>query len=117
VEAEAAAAEKRVAQVRDIVQAGRRRQVHDPRPPPVLHRGAKKLPIHVTQPYAGQSDINTTKEYDLSVQEADAKAARRAQRKLLGKLKGGEPTDPKLTLKPQKNAFPGRTQQAARGRR
>ena len=36
------------------------------------------------QQYAGHSDINTTKEYYLSVQDADAKAARRAQKKLLG---------------------------------
>lgn len=79
---------------------------------------ARKLPIHVTQQYAGHSDINTTKEYYLSVQDADAKAARRAQKKLLGELKGGDPSDPKLTPKAQKRTFPGRKQfKAARGRR
>ena len=40
------------------------------------------------------------------VQDADAKAARRAQKKLLGELKGGDPTDLKLTPKVQKRAFP-----------
>lgn len=54
------------------------------------------------------SDINPTKEYYLSVQDADAKTARREQKKLLGELKCGDPTDPKLTPKAQKRAFPGR---------
>jgi hypothetical protein len=44
--------------------------------------------IHVTQQYAGHSEINTTKEYYLSGHDAGAKAARRAQKKLLGRVEG-----------------------------
>ena len=69
---------------------------------------AKVLPIRVTQRSAGHSDINTTNEYYLSIQDSDAKAARRGQKKLLGELKGGDPTDPKLTPKRRKRAFAGR---------
>jgi integrase len=78
----------------------------------------RKRPIQVTQQYAGHSDINTTKEYYLSVRDADAKTARREHKKLLGELKGGDPTDPKLTPKAQQTRVPrAQAVQAARGRR
>ena len=71
---------------------------------------ARHLPIQVTQLLAGHSDIKTTQEYYLSVQDSDLKKAQRVQKKLLGEVPKADPTDPKLTLRTQKRDFPGRRQ-------
>jgi hypothetical protein len=62
----------------------------------------------VTQQLAGHSDIKTTREFYLSVQDSDVAKARREQKRLLGDLKPSKPTDPKLTQKPKRRDLPWR---------
>ena len=54
---------------------------------------ARHLPIHVVQMLAGHSDIKTTRQYYLSVQEDDLAKARRVQSEILR----NDLTDPKVT--------------------
>jgi len=54
---------------------------------------AKHLPVHVVRKLAGHSDIKTTQQYYLSVQEDDLELARQVQSEILK----ADPTDPKLT--------------------
>jgi integrase len=54
---------------------------------------AKRLPVHVVRKLAGHSEIKTTQQYYLSVQEDDLELARQVQSEI---LKAGL-TDPKLT--------------------
>jgi len=65
---------------------------------------AKHLPIHVVQKLAGHSDIKTTQEHYLSVQEDDLEKARRVQSEILE----ADPTDPKLTHSGEKRPLPAR---------
>ena len=69
---------------------------------------AKRLPIHVVQQLAGHADINTTRNYYLSVQAEDIKKAQEVQAAVLGTIPAGDLTDPKLTHWTGKRAFPGR---------
>ncbi len=69
---------------------------------------AKRLPIHVVQQLAGHSDIQTTRQYYLSVQPEDVTKAKAVQRSLLGRLPATDPTDQLLTNSARKRAFPGR---------
>ena len=54
---------------------------------------ARYLPIHVVQKLAGHSNINTTRQYYLSVQEENLEKARCVQSAILN----GRPTDQLLT--------------------
>jgi len=54
---------------------------------------ARALPTHVVQKLAGHSDIQTTQQYYLSVQEDDLEKARQVQSEILG----GVLTDQLLT--------------------
>jgi len=64
---------------------------------------ARHLPIHVVRKLAGHSDIKTTQDYYLSVQEDDLEKARRVQSEILK----ADPTDPLLTHFGQKRPFSG----------
>ena len=54
---------------------------------------ARHLAIHIVKKLAGHSDIQTTQQYYLSVQEDDLEKARQVQSEILG----GVLTDPLLT--------------------
>jgi integrase len=69
---------------------------------------AKKLPIHVVQQLAGHSDIQTTRQFYLSVQAEDMARAQALQAEVLAVIPQGDLTDPKLTHFAPKRAFPGR---------
>ena len=69
---------------------------------------AKALAIHVVQQLAGHSDIQTTRQYYLSVQPEDIQKAQAVQASVLGEILAGDPTDPKVTHSGQKRVFPGR---------
>jgi len=69
---------------------------------------AQYLPIHVVQQLAGHSDIKTTQQFYLSVQDEDINKARRIQSKLLGKIPEVDLTDPKVTHFGKNRAFPGK---------
>ena len=60
---------------------------------------AKQLPIHVVQQLAGHSDIQTTKQFYLSVQSEDIATAQAQQAALLPPIPRADLTDPKLTLR------------------
>jgi integrase len=62
---------------------------------------ARHLPTHVVQKLAGHSDIKTTQQYYLSVQEEDLGKARRVQSEILK----ANPTDPLLTHLGQNDHF------------
>ena len=68
---------------------------------------ARHLPIHVVQQLAGHSDINTTRQFYLSVQPDDVSKAQAVQERLL-RIPADDLTDPKLTHSAPKRAFPGR---------
>jgi hypothetical protein len=67
---------------------------------------ARKLPIHVVQYLAGHGDINTTKEYYVSIQAEDVRKAKGVQDSLLGKMIPIV-TDPKLTPRAYTRSFKG----------
>jgi integrase len=66
---------------------------------------ARQLPIHVVQKLAGHSDIKTTQQFYLSVQDEDLAKAQPTQASVLGELP--TPTDPKVTHLARKHVFPG----------
>ena len=69
---------------------------------------AKELPIHVVQQLAGHSDINTTRQFYLSVQPEDMEKAKAVQASVVTGIPNERLTDPKVTHSGQKRAFPGR---------
>jgi len=69
---------------------------------------ARPLPIHVVQQLAGRSDIKTTQQFYLSVQQDDVANAQAVQDRLLGNVLAEDPTDQILTDSGQKQAFPCR---------
>jgi integrase len=69
---------------------------------------AKQLPIHVVQQLAGHSDIQTTKQFYLSVQSEDVAKAQKIQAALLARIPQADLTDPLLTHSASKRAFSGR---------
>ena len=69
---------------------------------------AGNLPIHVVQQLAGHSDIKTTQQFYLSVQQNDITKAQAIQTSLLGEIPIGDPTDQIVTNSGKKRAFPGR---------
>lgn len=69
---------------------------------------ARHLPIHVVQQLAGHSDIQTTKDYYLSVPREIQARVREIQAKLVGPLyeSGADPlTDPLRPLRPQERPW------------
>jgi hypothetical protein len=60
------------------------------------------------QQLAGHSDIQTTKQYYLSVQAEDVAKAQALQAAVIGGILRADLTDPKLTHSGQIRAFPGR---------
>jgi integrase len=64
---------------------------------------ARELPIHVVQKLAGHSDIKTTQQYYLAVQEDDLEKARLTQARILRT----DVTDPLLTHLGKSGAFSG----------
>jgi integrase len=72
---------------------------------------ARSLPIHVVQKIAGHSDIKTTQQYYLAVEEDDLEKARKVQSELLAT----PPTDQLLTNSAENNPFrAGREKKASR---
>ena len=69
---------------------------------------ARELAIHVTQQYAGHSDIKTTQKFYLSVQDEDGAKARAVQARLIDGIGSVRATDPKVTPKPRNRSFPKR---------
>lgn len=69
---------------------------------------AKALPIHVVQELAGHSDIKTTRQFYLSVQEEDVAKAQAVQQGLVRGIPTSIPTDQLLTNSARKRVFPGR---------
>jgi integrase len=86
---------------------GRMFTVHDLRRSCITH-WARSLPIHVSQKLAGQADIQTTRQYYLSVQEDDLRAAGRAQQQTVKGRVHIAATEQKLTNSAQKRCFPKR---------
>ena len=60
--------------------------------------------MHVVQKLAGHSDMKTTQQYYLAVQEDDLEKARKVQSDILA----AAPTDQLLTNSARKRVFPGR---------
>jgi hypothetical protein len=69
---------------------------------------ARSLPTHVVQKLAGHSDIKTTQQFYLSVQEDDFAKAQTTQAMMLGALPAPPLTDAELTQEARKRVFPGR---------
>ncbi len=69
---------------------------------------AKQLPIHVVQQLAGHSDIQTTRQFYLSVQSEDVAKAQAVQAALLPPIPTADLTDPELTHSGRKRVFPAR---------
>lgn len=68
----------------------------------------ERLPIHVVKKLAGDSDIKTTQQFYLSVQQDDLKKAKRTPSDLPPHIVGADLTDPKATHSGEKRRSPGR---------
>jgi len=84
-----------------------RYDLHDLRRSCITH-WAKELPIHVVKELAGHSDIKTTQQFYLSVQEEDVARAQKLQEKMIATLPTQNPTDKEMTNSGRKREFPGR---------
>jgi integrase len=80
--------------------------IHDLRRSCITNWGGR-LPIHVVQQLAGHSDIKTTQQFYLSVQDDDLIKAKTLQQEIVGDVPPPA-TDQKLTKSGRKRQFPGR---------
>jgi integrase len=82
--------------------------LHDLRRSCITNWARNGVPMHVAQEYAGHADINTTREFYLSVQRDDQDAVRAAQQKVVSGISQLKLTDPKVTQTAPKRYFPKR---------